>query len=134
MKLLCGGICLTIMIGVAPVVSHSATLLMADQAGQVVVVRNVAVKDGAVSGELVNKSARTLRDVQLLIRYSWRWKNEFKPGSDEFGTAVYHTVEKEIPPGGTASFSYRPASPLPSRPDGHYETTVSVAGFAEIIR
>lgn len=106
----------------------------AEKAAQVISVRNVKVQDGVVSGELANTSKRPLRDVQLLIRYSWRWENEFKPGSDEFGTAVYYTVEKEIPPGGRASFTYKPASPLPSRPDGYFETAVSVAGFTEIIR
>lgn len=112
----------------------SATLTTADRAGQVIMARNVTVKDGVVSGELVNKSPRALRDVQLLIRYMWHWKDEFHPGKDDPGMAVYYTVEKEIPPGGTVSFTYKPSSPLPTRADGHFETTVTVAGFSEIFR
>lgn len=124
----------SLMLGVQPGAAAAATLLPADKAGQVVTVRNVTVKDGVVSGEVVNKSQRTLREVQLLIRYNWLWKDEFQPGKDDPSMAVYHTVEKEIAPGDTRRFTYKPASPLTSRPDGSFETSVSVAGFTEVIR
>ena len=65
----------------------SDTLLSGDQAAQVVTIRNLTV--GVVSGELVNRSARQLRDVQLLIRYVWLWNDEFHPGQDELGEAIY---------------------------------------------
>jgi hypothetical protein len=110
----------------------AATLISQDQTSQAVSIRNLSVKDDAVSGELVNNSSRSLRDVQLLIRYTWLWNNEMRPGADSPGDAVYYTVEGDIPPGGSKPFTYRPASPLPSRPDGHFEVAVSVAGFAEI--
>ncbi len=125
---------LIVMAGIQPKPAIPATLLSVDKAAEIVAVRNVTIKDGAVSGELVNNSRRPLRDVQLLIRYTWHWKNEFRPKDDSPGEAVFYTVEKEIPAGGTAAFTYRPSSPLPSRPDGQFETTVSVAGFTEIIR
>ncbi|OGQ77876.1 MAG: hypothetical protein A3F90_18550 [Deltaproteobacteria bacterium RIFCSPLOWO2_12_FULL_60_19] len=113
--------------------SAQAMLATAEQAAQVVTIRNVTVKDGQVSGELVNGSSRTLRDVQVLIRYSWHWTNEFRPPRDDMGEAVYHTVAGEIAPRGGKSFSYRPAPPLRSGTDGRYETTVSIAGYTEII-
>lgn len=112
----------------------AATLLTAEKASQVLALENLTIKEGAVSGDLLNKSGRVIRDVQLQIRYSWRWKNEYRPKEDNLGDTVIYTVEKEISPGGKVSFSYRPASPLPSRPDGYFETTVAVAGFTEIIR
>lgn len=127
-------VCGLLSVAMKPEIARSATLLSADKATQVVVLRNVTVKNGAVSGEVVNQSSRPLRDVQLLIRYSWRWKNEFKPGSDDPGISVDYTVEKEIPPGGTIPFTYKPASILPSRADGYFETTVSVSAFTEVIR
>jgi hypothetical protein len=111
----------------------AATLASPDQAAQVVSVRAVTVKDGAVSGQIVNNSSRTIRDVQLQIRYTWLWKNEMRPGEDSVSDTVYYTVEGDIPPGGNKPFTYKPSSPLPSRPDGRYEVTVSVAGFAELI-
>ncbi len=128
------GAALSVVSGIQSKPAISATLLSADDVAQVVDVRNVTVKEGMVSGELVNKSSRPLRDVQLLIRYTWLWNNEFRPGKDDPGMAVYYTVEQEISPGRTVSFTYKPSFPLPSRPDGHFETTVSVAGFTEIVR
>lgn len=127
-------IAVSLMLGVQPGSAGAATLLPEDKASQVVIVRNVTVKEGVASGEVVNKSQRILREVQLLIRYSWLWKDEFRPGKDDPSMAVYHTIEKEIPPGKSVEFTYSPTPPLPSRVDGTFETTVSVAGFAEIIR
>ncbi|TMA08772.1 MAG: hypothetical protein E6J89_14115, partial [Deltaproteobacteria bacterium] len=63
------GAALNLILGIQSRPAISATLLSADKADQVVVVRNITVREGVVSGELVNKSSRPLRDVQLLIRY-----------------------------------------------------------------
>ena len=98
-----------------------------------VAVRNVIFQNGEVSGEIVNYSPRTLRDVELLVRHVWHWKNEFRPGNDNPGMASYHTVVEEIPPGGSVPFTSMQLSPLPSRADGQFETLVSVAGFTEVI-
>lgn len=119
---------------VGPRSSLAAAPTLSEGAADVVVVRNVAVKDGEVTGELVNKTNHAVRDVQLQIRHLWQWKDEFRPGTDELGRTVYQTVESEIPPGGSVRFTYRPSAPLVSRPDGFYQTTVSVAGFAEVYR
>jgi hypothetical protein len=128
---------MTFTMGVAvmlhPSEAISATLLSADQAAQVVTIRNLTVKEAVVSGELLNKSSRRLRDVQLLIRHTWLWNDEFHPGRDDLGVAVYYTVEGEMAPGSSRPFTYRPSPPLPSRADGQFEVTVSVAGFTEII-
>jgi hypothetical protein len=113
--------------------SAAAMLATAEQAAQVVTIRNLTVKDGQVSGELVNNSSRTLRDVQVLIRYSWLWTDEYHPLRDDIGEAVYYTVEGEIAPRGSKSFSYQPSPPLPSRTDGRFEMAVSIAGYTEII-
>jgi hypothetical protein len=113
--------------------SAQAMLAAAEQAAQVVTIRNLTVKDGQVSGELVNNSSRTLRDVEVLIRYSWHWTNEFRPPRDDMGEAVYQTVAGEIAAGGNKAFSYQPSPPLRSGTDGRYETTVSIAGYTEII-
>ena len=105
----------------------------AEQATQNVAVRNVTSQHGVVSGEIVNYSPRTLRDVELLVRHVWHWKNEFRPADDNPGMASYYTVAEEIPPGGSVPFTYMQLSPLPSRADGQFETMVSVAGFTEVI-
>ena len=110
----------------------AATLRSQEEASKIVAIENVAIKDEEVSGTLVNRSRHTLRDVQLQIRYSWRWKNEFKPKEDTAGETIVRTVEREIPPGETAPFAFKHS--LPARGDGYYETSVSVAGFTEVIR
>ena len=71
------------------------------EVSQTVAVRNVAVQDNVVLGEIVNVSSRRLRDVQLQIRRIWQWKNELRPGQNPPGSADYYTVNEEIPPGGT---------------------------------
>ena len=113
--------------------SAAAMLATAEQAAEVVTIRNLTVKDGQVSGELVNNSSNTLRDVEVLIRHSWLWKNEFRPPRDDMGVAVYYTVAGEVAPRDSKAFSYQPSPPLPSRTDGSYETAVSIAGYTEII-
>jgi hypothetical protein len=112
----------------------AATLLSADKAGETVSVRDVIIKNGEVSGEVVNKSPRSVRDVELLIRYTWIWKDEVHPGENDPGRSVYYTVDREIPPGQSVRFSYKPSTPLLSRGDGTFETTVSLAGFSEVYR
>jgi len=77
-------------------------------------------------------SPRRLRDVQLQIRRIWHWNNDFRPGQNPPGYADYYTVKEEIAPGGTSRFSYTLPSESPSRPDGHFETTVTAAGFTAI--
>jgi hypothetical protein len=113
--------------------AQSVQVLDGAQATQTLVVQNLKIENGNISGELVNKSPHPIRDIELLIRHTWAWKNEFRPGTDDPGVGVYHKVEKEIPPGGRASFSHKLSEPLEARPDGAFDTTVSVAGFATVL-
>ncbi|HEY2920993.1 MAG TPA: hypothetical protein VGK77_18580 [Candidatus Binatia bacterium] len=122
----------TLTLTTLPTTAKPATLLAPDQAAQIVTVRNVTERAGDVAGELVNNSKQTLRDIQLQILYSWRWKNEFHPGTDDPGKAVYITVSKEIPPGQSARFDYKPAPPLSARKDGSFDVSVKVVGFSQI--
>ena len=115
-----------------PTTVKPATLLVPDQAAQTVTVRNVTEKDGTVKGDLVNNSRQTIRDIELQILYSWRWKDEFHPGTDDPGRAVYVTINKELPPGQSVGFEYRPSPPLPARKDGYFDISVKVVGFEQI--
>ncbi len=112
--------------------ASAAMLMTADKAAQVVSLRNITVKDGDVAGEVVNQSKQALREVQLQILYSWRWKDELHPGADDPGRAVYSTVDQEIAPGRSARFNYKPTPPLPDRKDGFFEVSVKVVGFAQV--
>jgi hypothetical protein len=104
------------------------------QAASVLAIENLAVKDGTVSGTIRNKSPNTVRDVQLFIRYTWLWANEFHPGKNNPSEAFYQTVSGEIAPGGTMPFKFTPSSPLPKRSGGKFERpSVSIAGFTQVI-
>jgi hypothetical protein len=126
------GIALMIM-PFQPALTAADIVGSAEEATRSVAVRNVTSQNGVVSGEIVNYSPRALHDVELLVRHVWHWKNEFRPGNDNPGTASYYTVVEEIPPGRSVPFTYRQLSPLASRVDGEFETIVSVVGFTEVI-
>jgi hypothetical protein len=104
-----------------------------EEISRTLALEKVNVVDGTVSGEVYNRSANTVRDVQLFIRYTWLWDNETKPGKNDPGTSTYYTLPNEIPPGGRLPFTFKPSSPLPKMPGGRFETTASIASFTEVI-
>lgn len=108
------------------------TVMSMEESAQVVALRNVAVKDGAVSGEVVNNSSNVVRDVQLQIRSVWYWDNEFRPGENPPGSADYVTVSSPIPPGGNVRFTHPLSTQSVPEGGGHFETEVSVAGFTQV--
>jgi hypothetical protein len=111
----------------------TATLRSPEAAGRIVSVRNVmSTEAGKVSGEVVNTSKHTLRDVRLQMLYSWRWKVENRPGKDDPGMAIYHVLKQDIPPGQTVRFGYEPSPPFAPREDGHFDISVKIVGFAEV--
>jgi hypothetical protein len=111
---------------------RGAEVTITDQQPQSVTVRNVKVQDGAVAGEVVNSSPNVIRDVQLLIRSTWLWKNEMKPGEDSRSDAVFYNVEGEVPAGGSKPFTYRHSSPM-KEDGGKFEVSVTVAGFTQLV-
>jgi hypothetical protein len=111
----------------------TSKLATPEQVTKPVVIRDISVTGDTVSGAVVNNSGNLVREVELLIRHSWLWRDEFHPGQGDPGQAVYYTLPDEIPPGGSAQFSYRPERPLPQRTDGRFMTTVDVVGFSQII-
>ena len=103
------------------------------EAARILTLENVKFTDGTVSGEVINKSPNTVRDVQLFIRNTWLWKNEFKPGKNDPGTATYYTLPKEIPPGGRTPFTFQTSSPARKMTGGRFEPSVDIAGFTQVI-
>src|SRR5262245_13869172 len=68
----------------------SQTVFTQQQAGSVLGIENVAAQpDGSVSGEIRNNSMNTVRDVQLFIRSTFLWTNEFHPGKESPIVACY---------------------------------------------
>jgi hypothetical protein len=113
---------------------HSQNVGSHEESARILTLDNITVKNGgAVSGEVHNRSSRTVRDVQLLVRHTWLWDDERHPGKADPSTSAYHTLQQEIPPQGSARFSFVPLAPLAKGTGGHFETAVSIAGFTEII-
>jgi len=113
--------------------ARSQTVRERAEIAAVLAIEKLSVQEGVVSGEIYNRSVRTVRDVQLFIRHTWLWDEEFKPGKDDPGTSIYLTLPKEIPAGGHLPFTYSPSPPLPKASGGRFETTVAIAGYAEVI-
>ena len=103
-----------LMFGVMPAAFVSADVVAVGEVNQkIVTVDNVTVHNGVVSGEIVNHSNREVRDVELLIRHTWQWTNEFQPGKNDPGMASYHTLNNLIRPGESLPFNFVEGSTLP---------------------
>jgi hypothetical protein len=108
-------------------------ILSRHEAGSLLEVRDVkTAADGTVSGTVINNSNTIMRDVKLLVRYAWIWKNERHPGDDSPGRSQYLPLSGDIAAGASVPFSYTPSPPLPARTDGTFQTSVSVQGFTQV--
>ena len=105
-----------------------------ETADQVLALEKIAIRDGEVSGELVNRSSQGVYGVELQVLYSWRWNNDFHPGRDDPGRAEYFKIDKEISPGQRVPFVHKPSPPLSARKDGTFEITIKVVSFTRIFR
>jgi hypothetical protein len=126
---------LIFILGLWTETSLSQTVLAQQQAGSVLAIEKAAAQaDGTVTGEIRNNSKNTVRDVQLFIRYTFLWKDEFHPGKESPSAAFYPTISGDIAPGGSLPFKFTPTPPLPKRADGRFERpSVSIAGFTQLI-
>lgn len=112
--------------------SEQPEITTAGQVADAIAIEDLAVRDGAVTGTLVNQTGRMIREVKLLVRYTWLWNNERAPQRDNPGRSYYTTVTGEIPPHGKLAFAYRPDPPLAKRTDGRFQPSVQVVGFTEV--
>jgi hypothetical protein len=105
-----------------------------ETADQVLTLERIAITDGEVSGELVNRSSQGVYGIELQVLYSWRWNNDFHPGRDDPGRAEYFKIDKEISPGQRVPFVHKPSPPLPARKDGTFDISIKVISFTRIFR
>jgi hypothetical protein len=107
-------------------------LLSGQDASQLVEVVDVRATGEVVSGRLVNRSTRTVRNVRIVVRNVWLWNDERHPGRDNPGRADFYTLADDVPSLGSVEFEYRLEPPLPQRSDGRFNTVVEVVSFLEI--
>lgn len=124
---------IAVFIHALPSAGLAQTVRSREDLSRVLTIEKLNVVDDAISGEIYNRSPYAVRDVQLFVRHTWFWDNETKPGKDDPGTSVYHTLSGEIPAGGRQPFKYQVSPPLPKMAGGRFETTVAIAGYTEII-
>ena len=117
----------------APPAAWPQSVKTQQDAERVLAIEKLTVKDRVVSGEVSNRLAHLLRDVQLFIRYTWLWDDEMKPGKVDLGTLTYYNLQKEIAPGGPPPFTFSPSPPLTQMSGSRYQTSVTIAGFTEVI-
>lgn len=109
----------------------TVAVLPSSEVAQTIVISDLAVKDDSVSGTIVNKSAATVRGVELLLRQSWLWNNERHPGTDSPGRTLPFTFAADVAPHASAPFTFQ-IPPVPQRSDGQFVTTMDVTGFTEV--
>ena len=79
----------------------------------------------------MNRTNDVVTDVQVVVRDTFAWTNERRPGSDDPGQATDAVVKGPIPPGGSIVFKLSQPPP-PPRTDGTYETAISVTSFTKL--
>jgi hypothetical protein len=123
---------LTLSLGAAT--PRAAELVTNWQLAHNIALRNVAAgPNGEISGTIVNRTDRQIRDVKLMVDYAWVWSNDFRPGENSPGRTFYITAPANIPPHGEGSFTYQPSPPLEQREDGHFVPSVHIVGFTQMI-
>ena len=123
------------LLGVLILPLHSATaraaVVPASEAAQTIVINDLRVQEGSVSGTIVNKSAATVHGVELLLRQTWMWNNERHPGTYSPGRTLPFTLGGDVAPNASAPFTFN-TPPLAHRSDGRFVTTMDVIGFSEV--
>jgi len=123
------------LLGVLILPLHSATatpaVVPASEAAQTIVINDLRVQEGSVSGTIVNKSSATVRGVELLLRQTWLWNDERHPGTDSPGRTLPFTFRADIAPNASAPFTFQ-TPPLAQRSDGRFVTTMDVTGVTEV--
>ena len=103
-------------------------VLSADEA-KTVSIKDLKAAISEVGGVIVNNTAYTVRDIEILVQYHWLWTDEFKPGLESPGRVASFKLDKELLPGESTPFRYVPSPPLPARQDGRFDPEVMIAGF-----
>jgi len=124
-----------VLLGILSLPLHGATataaVVSSSQAAQTIVINDLTVRDNVVSGTIVNKSAATLREVELLVRQTWLWEPERHPGTDDPGRTLPFMLGADVAPNTSTAFAFE-TPPLPQRSDGRFITTMEVTGFTEV--
>ena len=111
---------------------HAQNVITQTAVAQVVKLEDLSLTATAISGFVSNRSPDDLRDIQLLIRYTWLWQDETKPGNIDPSTSVLHVLDRQLKPGERANFRFSPTPPLSKIAGGRFIITVSVMAYTAV--
>ncbi len=116
---------------VAPEARAADALVDSSELAQSLSVENLQLAGDQVSGVVVNRTGKTVRDVRLQIVFSWLWKNERQTENDP-SFLLTEIPPGQIPPHGSMPFQYSAPQAVTSRSDGHFEIDGRVLGYASV--
>lgn len=122
---------LTVVLQGQPVAAGDAALVRPSEADATVGISDLEVGATSMSGNVNNKSSATLKEVHLVLRQEFRWKNEKNPGAESPGRALPFKIETRIAPNSSAPFKFH-FDPLPARTDGTFTSSLEVTGFTKL--
>ena len=114
-------------------IANAASVLSEQEAAKTLKIQYTTDNHEVISGKITNESPHAIKDPELLVEYHWLWAKEFHPGQNSPGRAAYVKLNKEIQPGETVDFTYRPEPSLPNRHDGRFMPEVSPASFSIVL-
>lgn len=118
----------------AALLSAGAPARAVDAAADVdarVALSEVRADGDAIEGRLTNRGPHELRDVRLLLTYTYHWPDEVHPGDESPGHAWVHVVPGPLIPGASETFRFAPPGGLPTG-EGRFEPGGQVLGFTEV--
>jgi hypothetical protein len=114
-----------------PAAAGESAIVRPSEADKTAGLSDVTVGSTSVSGTLTNKSSTTLREVHLVLRQEFRWKDEMHPGDPSPGRVLPYTVNASLAPNASTAFKFE-FEPLPERTDGHFTSSIEVTGFTTV--
>ena len=107
------------------------TVVSAANMTNALTIENLQMNDGAVNGEIVNRTQHRLENIELRVTYDWLWRNEFKPGDVSPAWTTTFRAPATLAPGEKYEFHYAPEQPLTARDDGRFSPSVGVVSYTE---
>ena len=95
-------------------------------------VRDVSLSGDVVSGTLVNRSSREVRDIGVLVTRAWLWRDEQHPGPINPGGTYAFKVPGPIAQGATTPFRFELPTVDAPADLGSFHATAAVTGFTEV--
>jgi hypothetical protein len=116
-----------------PVTAMAQIAVPTEQVEKILVIRDVTVTENRLLGEITNNSPLKVRDISLMVQHIRRAKDGLNPKVESPLNAFLLTLNRDLLPGETATFSSGVLLPENAQRDGDVVTDVSVAAFTLVV-